>query len=132
MVRTKAPVSPNAAARAVQQAQMEGLSLVRAANATGFKSVTKNHMKFRLRLGGGVHGKARFLGNFMTPEEAALAYARHLGPVAAAAEAAAAAAVLGEDPVSAQTGTQEPLPHAVAVNEAVAAEGAGEVHEEGN
>jgi hypothetical protein len=54
----------------------------------GFKNVHKHREKFMARIK--ENGQLRHLGMFATPEEAALRYARHVGPVRAAAEAAAA------------------------------------------
>ena len=75
------------AAEAAAQALAEGLTLVRSSTHTGYKNVTLN---------GGVKpyqsrkGK-KHLGCFVTAEEAALAYARFLGPCLSKAEATAAA-----------------------------------------
>ena len=94
-----------AAARAA--AAREGLALVPAANICGFKGVTRN----RSRRGGkfqahvreaGKTAKARRLGLFATAEEAALAYARHVGQERAAREAAAEARVERPQPLTAE------------------------------
>ena len=66
------PTEAHAAAAA------EGLVLVRAENATGFKNVFHQHngtrKLFQAKLSHG--GRINFLGNFATAEEAALAVAR--------------------------------------------------------
>ena len=72
-------------------AAAEGLELVLSSSSeTGFKGVRKNHGKYRAVIK--ENGKERLLGNFATPEEAALHYARHIGKERAAAEAAEARA----------------------------------------
>eukprot|EP00966_Prymnesium_polylepis_P201691 4673410-Prymnesium_polylepis.1 len=55
--------------------QPEGLVLVTADNATGFKGVSLNGGGFQARATEG--GDRIFLGHFSTLEAAALAYARH-------------------------------------------------------
>eukprot|EP00966_Prymnesium_polylepis_P186901 4332465-Prymnesium_polylepis.1 len=67
------------AVAAMEQAQAEGLTLVHAANATGFKHVTLqgwNWTRFVAR----IQEKDRYcyLGSFRSAEAAALAVARHL------------------------------------------------------
>ena len=70
-------------------AAAEGLELVTAANATGYKGIFLNQAgKYEARIREG--GKQVHLGTFGTAEEAALAYARHAGPQRVAEEAAAA------------------------------------------
>ena len=70
-------------------AAAEGLELVTAANATGYKGVFLNQAgKYEARIREG--GKQVYLGIFVTAEEAALAYAQHAGPERVAEEAAAA------------------------------------------
>ncbi|KOO31165.1 hypothetical protein Ctob_013588 [Chrysochromulina tobinii] len=72
-------------------AAAEGLELVLSSSSeTGFKGVRKNHGKYRAVIK--ENGKERLLGNFATPEEAALHYARHIGKERAAVEAAEARA----------------------------------------
>jgi hypothetical protein len=70
-------------------AAAEGLELVPSSSSeTGFKGVTKNHDKYAAKIR--ENGKQRSLGNFSTPEEAALYYARFVkegGGVTEAAEA---------------------------------------------
>ena len=94
-------------------AEMEGLTLVRSSGKTGFAKVLKKsctpmrpewaapkrrrpyfaQINFR--------GRKRSLGDFATAEEAALAYARHLGPEASAEEQAAFAALEAAAPTPA-------------------------------
>ena len=74
------------AAQAKAQARAEGLVLVPADNATGFRGVCRNGGRFQAREGKKRGGKRSCLGSFSTPEAAALAYARHIGPGAAAEE----------------------------------------------
>ena len=67
-------------------AAAEGLTLLRAENATGFKGVRLGNnvsKPFQAVLWHG--GRDNYLGNFATAEEAALAVARFLGPAGAAA-----------------------------------------------
>ena len=67
-----------AAAEARAAAAAEGLELVPSSSGeTGFKGVTKSRDKYAAKVG--EDGKARFLGTFATPEEAALCYARYIG-----------------------------------------------------
>ena len=82
-------------AEARRLAAEEGLQLVPADNATGWKGVshlsTPNLIKpFQAQIRQG--GKDRSLGTFATAAEAALAYARHLGPAGCAAATAPPAA----------------------------------------
>ena len=82
------------AAEAHAAAASEGLELVRAENPTGFKYVSfdsrQNHASkpFKAELRDG--GRHKYLGTFATPEEAALAVARALGPEGVATALAAA------------------------------------------
>ena len=74
------------AAEAHAAADAEGLALLRADNAAGFKHVClgKNASKpFQAQLR--QDGRDKYLGMFATAEEAALAVARFLGPQGAAA-----------------------------------------------
>ena len=82
--RRKALTAPEVLALAAQ----EELCLVRASNETGFKAVFKDRNVFKAKTPGFLsHGGAQHLGPFPTAEEAALAYARHIGSARAAAEA---------------------------------------------
>ena len=68
-------------AEAHAAAAAEGLALLRAENATGFKGVNRNTGRgkpFQASLKHG--GQNNSLGSFATAEEAALAVARFLGP----------------------------------------------------
>ena len=81
-----------AAARALRDAASEGLTLVRALdNATGFRGVYHDarakSKPFEATLCHG--GKLEYLGRFAAAEEAALAYARALGPEDSKAAASA-------------------------------------------
>jgi len=85
---------PKVPARVAAMAAAEGLTLVRSLhNTTGFKHVSHNiseylHSKpFQLRVTNA--GKVQNWGYFATADEAALAYARRIGPDASAAEEAA-------------------------------------------
>ena len=92
---TAAEAHATVAAEAHATAAAEGLELLRAENPTGFKYVSfdsrQNHaskpFKAELRHG----GRHKYLGTFATPEEAALAVARALGPEGVATALAAAA-----------------------------------------
>ena len=87
-----------AAERALCAASSEGLALVRANNASGFKGVMRDARKsksFQARLNRG--GKLECLGSFATPEEAALAYARALGPEGSKATAKDAKPAIAAD-----------------------------------
>ena len=78
------------AAEAHAVAAAEGLTLLRAENATGFKGVSRNARAvtkpFQAQLT--IRGRTIFLGRFETAEEAALAVARFLVPKDVAAPAA--------------------------------------------
>jgi hypothetical protein len=67
----------------------EGLVLVRHNNATGFKGVTLSHCSLRspYQAHSRFKGKKVHLGVFATAWEAALCYARHVGPEQARREA---------------------------------------------
>ena len=70
-------------------AAAEGLSLVPASNATGFKGVSHRSGSSRpYKAEIGQNGKQRYLGSFASAAEAALAVARHLGPAGCAAATA--------------------------------------------
>ena len=80
-------VSDDAEAKAQQLASLEGLTLLRSANAAGFKWVSYDHKgkncarPYVARTTGARIGAAQFnLGSFVSAAEAALAIARHLGP----------------------------------------------------
>jgi hypothetical protein len=84
--RAAAGQQPLTADEARAAAAAEGLELVPSSSyETGFKGVTKSKAKYQAKMYN--NGKARHLGNFATPEEAALCYARHVGAERAAAEA---------------------------------------------
>ena len=73
--------APMTAAEAHAAAAAEGLALLRAENATGFKGVSRSNTiskPFKAELWRA--GRKRNLGYFATAEEAALAVARALGP----------------------------------------------------
>jgi len=80
---------PATASEVRATAAAEGLELVSStSNVTGFRGVAMNGSKYEARVR--EEGRQRYLGVFTTPEEAALRYARHVGAVRAAAEAAEA------------------------------------------
>jgi hypothetical protein len=82
-----ADAQPLTADEARAAAAAEGLELVPSASGeTGFKCVYRNGGKYEAKIT--ENGKSRRLGNFATPEEAALCYARHIGAERATAEAA--------------------------------------------
>jgi hypothetical protein len=98
-------------------AAAEGLELVpSSSNETGFKCVRKDKGKYSAQIK--ENGKVRHLGNFATPEEAALRYARHVGVDRAAAEAAEA----NRERLQPLT-ADEAMAAAAAVRAAAAAEG---------
>ena len=73
--------------QAREVAAAEGLVLVPSARGeTGFKGVSRDGGKYEAKIS--ENGKYRHLGNFATPVEAALCYARHIGAERAAVEAA--------------------------------------------
>ena len=78
----------------VQQAAEEGLVLVAHNNTTGFKGVTLSHCSLRspYQAHSRLKGRKIHLGVFASPWEAALCYARHVGPEQARREAAEATA----------------------------------------
>ena len=80
------PLTPDEARAA---AAAEGLELVpSSSNKSGFKGVYKFRGKYQVSIS--ESGKMRFLGNYATPEEGALCYAKNIGAERAAAEAAKA------------------------------------------
>ena len=88
-----AVAQPLTAEAAEAQAAAKGLTLVRSSESnTGFKGVycdnRQVHKMFMVQVREG--GKQKHLGHFITVEEAALVYARHLGARGSAVEAAAA------------------------------------------
>jgi hypothetical protein len=86
--RVAAP-QPLSADEARAAAAAEGLELVTSSgNVTGFKGVYKGKRKYGVMIR--ENGKEHHLGRFATPEEAALCYARYIGPERAAAWAAEA------------------------------------------
>ena len=79
-------LAASAAAAAVATAASEGLPFVRSDNSSGFKGValaTCNKSKPFVVLKAG--SERQYLGYFLTAEEAALAYSRHIGKAAALA-----------------------------------------------
>lgn len=74
---------------ALRLAAEEGLALVRHKNTTGFKGVTLSHCSLRSPYQAHSRHKGRkvHLGVFATAWEAALCYARHVGPEQARREA---------------------------------------------
>eukprot|EP00900_Chrysochromulina_parva_P022369 jgi/Chrpa1/4766/Chrysochromulina_OHIO_Genome00013097-RA len=73
--------------KARMAAAAEGLELMTSSSSqTGFKGVFKNHSKYKAEIR--EHGKRRHLGNFSTPEDAALCYARYVLADRAAPEVA--------------------------------------------
>ena len=75
------------------KAEQEGLTLVRSDNKMGYKNVTFHQGKMRpYQLKIKVVGRQQHFGYYATAEEAALAYAQHVGKEQAAQEAAQEAA----------------------------------------
>jgi hypothetical protein len=111
---------PMTAQQAREAAAAEGLQLVAAANATGFKGVSRSGKRFAAVVGEG--GRTTRLGTFDTAEEAALYFARRIG-----AEAAAVAAMEAMEAVASAVARAEatvPMPMtAQQAREAAAAEG---------
>jgi len=71
-----------------EAAEAEGLVLLTSSsNATGYKGVYRDRDKYKPSIS--ENGKVEYLGTFATAEEAALAYARHVGNKRAAEEAVA-------------------------------------------
>ena len=93
-----APLSEDEVRR---QAAAEGLTLVPGQSATGFKGVSVNGSNFQAKVTKG--SCSHSLGTFPNALEAALCFARHLGPVASAevAEASRPSPTLGERPAGA-------------------------------
>ena len=92
---------PLTADEARAAAAAEGLELVPSSkNQTGFKGVTLTQGKYYVDVY--ENGKGRRIGCFVTPEEAALCYARHLGAERAAAEVT----VEGPQPLTADEATE--------------------------
>ena len=79
--------------QALAAAALKGLTLVPANHATGFMGVSKDGNQFQAKITEG--GTRVYLGEFATPEEAALMVAERLGVEGSAAAAAAAAAGSG-------------------------------------
>ena len=93
---------PSSAKAALQQAEAEGLTLLKADSASGYKVVyvdKRNLTKpYKVQVQRG--GKSVFLGTFATAEEAALCFARTPeGRVAASAAAAAQPPMTAEEAV---------------------------------
>ena len=89
---------PLSAEEAKAAAIADGLELVTAGNAAGFRNVCLLDGRYVTLLPGKWGRKSRSVGGFVTPEEAALAYARHVGAKQAAIEAAAARGVGPQQP----------------------------------
>ena len=77
-------MAEDAEAKALRLAAAEGLTLVRSNNKTGFSNVYPVQGSLaglvRVEVGSTAGGKREHLGSFATAAEAALAYARYLGP----------------------------------------------------
>ena len=80
-------VVADATARAEQLAQAEGLTLIASSNVSGYKGVSREGKSQSYVARARVNGMDFALGTFPTAAEAALAYARHLGPARCAEEA---------------------------------------------
>ena len=81
-------------------AEAEGLTLVRSNNITGFKGVGCNpNTQGRYQAHMRQDGKQVCLGSYGNPVQAALAYARQLGPMGSAAAATAAGQEQGDQMV---------------------------------
>ena len=70
----------SAEAKALRLAAAEGLELVRSNNKTGFSNVHQYRRSASYHVESSTDGKRETLGTFATAAEAALAYARYLGP----------------------------------------------------
>ena len=91
-------MAADALATAMAIAEAEGLTLIRSSSAAGFKGVTPNLRKtcgasFTARVNH--EGKDAYLGSFDTAAEAALCYARHIGPEACWQQAQAGVSAAG-------------------------------------
>jgi hypothetical protein len=82
------PTGDLTAEEAIALAIAEGLTLVTSAHATGYKGVISDGGRYKVQFT--ENGKQMHGGSFGTAEQAALHYARLLGPARSAAEAAAA------------------------------------------
>ena len=89
--QTAAEAQSMTAEEALQLAADEGLTLVRSVdNPFGFKGIALSHGRFKADVAG------HYFGGGATPEEAALCYARYLGPAGSAAEGAKMQALWAE------------------------------------
>ena len=73
-------MAEDAEAKALRLAAAEGLELVRSNNKTGFSNVYHHHGRSNYHVEITHDGRKQSLGSFDTAAEAALAYARYLGP----------------------------------------------------
>ena len=73
-------LAEDAEAKALRLAAAEGLVLVRSNNKTGFSNVHQYRRSCSYHVESSTDGKRETLGTFATAAEAALAYARYLGP----------------------------------------------------
>ena len=78
-----------AEAEAVRCADAEGLTLVRSSNQAGYRGISLGRGGFTARASSGLDGRDYYIGSYKTAVEAALAYARYIGPVESARQAAA-------------------------------------------
>ena len=73
-------MAEDAEAKALRLAAAEGLELVRSNNKTGFSNVHQYRRSASYHVESSTDGKRETLGTFATAAEAALVYARYLGP----------------------------------------------------
>jgi hypothetical protein len=90
------------AAEAYEAAAAEGLTLVPAENAAGFRGVSRHGGRFQARVMEAGSERNRSLGTFASAEEAALCFARRFGPDASATASEAAASASATETTAAE------------------------------
>jgi len=106
--KTEAAEPELTAEQAKAQARAEGLALVRADTDSGFKGVTRERGWFKAQAREG--GKGIRLGNFGTPEAAALVYARHVAAMPPAAPQPEPTGAEDDQPGDAEAAAPTPEP----------------------